>query len=434
MELVRQVSSGSVGAWADEGNTDVRIVTALAALVAALLVFAGVSAAAPVTGPGWQSVWATATQRPGASFAPNWSEEGFANQSVRQVIRVTNGGSVLRLRLSNSYGAQDLQVTGATIARSAGGAAVQPNTLQPLTIGASPAFRIAAGTEAVTDPVVLPIAPLDAVTVTLYFAQATGPATYHAQALGTSYRAEGDHRSDAAADAFSDTTESFYYLAALETADLLPRRSAVALFGDSITDGFASTPDAYNTYPEELAERLAAQGQPRSVLNLGIGGNRVTVDSQWMGDSALSRFRRDVLGQPGVGTVAILEGINDIGLSGGSMPMGAPFPVVSADQLIAGQRALIGQAHAAGLRVVGATILPFAGSPYYDTGKEAVRAAVNAWIRTSGEFDAVVDLDAALADPADAQRLAPVWDSGDHLHPGDAGYAAMAAAVAAALD
>ncbi|WP_309230430.1 SGNH/GDSL hydrolase family protein [Nocardia sp. SYP-A9097] len=411
-----------------------RIVTALAALLAALLVFAGAAAAAPVSGPGWQSVWATATQLPNMSFAPNWAQEGFANQSVRQVIRVSSGGSVLRLRLSNSYGTQPLEVTGATLARTDKGVSVRPDSLRPLTIGANQTFRIAAGTEAVTDPIVLPVAPLDSLTVTLYFAQPTGPATYHAQALGTSFRGTGDHRADIAGDGFTETSESSYYLAAVETLDVLPHRSGVALFGDSITDGAASTVDAHHTYPDELAEQLASQGQSRPILNLGIGGNRVTVDSAWLGDSALSRFHRDVLGQPGVGTVAILEGINDIGLSGGGIPMGAPFPVVSADQLIAGQRTLIAEARAAGLRVIGATILPFAGSQYYDADKEAVRTAVNSWIRGSGEFDAVVDLEAALADPADPKRLAPGLDSGDHLHPGDAGYAVMANAVRGALD
>ncbi|UGT38709.1 SGNH/GDSL hydrolase family protein [Nocardia yamanashiensis] len=410
-----------------------RVVTAVAAILVAFLGFAAPAQAAPNALPGWEAVWATAMHTPNVSFAPNWSQAGFADQSVRQVIRVSDGGSALRVRLSNAYGTQPLEVSGATIARTAAGAGVVPDSVRPLTSGLSGSFRIAPGAELATDPVLLPVSPLESLTITLYFAAPTGPATYHAQALGSSYLAAGDHRADIAGDAFGETSTSFYYLSAVETADLVPHRAGVALFGDSITDGYGATNDGRNTYPDEVAERLAAQGQSRAVLNLGIGGNRVTVDSAWMGESALHRFQRDVVGQPGIGTVVVLEGINDIGLSGGGIPLGAPFPVVSAQQLIDGHRALIAQAHAAGLRVIGATLLPFGGSDYYTADREAVRAQVNAWIRTSGEYDAVVDLDTTLADPADRARLLPGYDVGDHLHPSDAGYAALADAVVAAL-
>ncbi|NNH69869.1 SGNH/GDSL hydrolase family protein [Nocardia uniformis] len=414
----------------------------IAALFGALLVFATAGAATPVPTPGWQAVWATATQRPGDGF--NWSTVGFENQSVRQVVRVSGEGSVLRVRLSNTFGTQPLQVSGATIARSAGGAAVHPDTLRPLTIEGETAFRIAAGTEAVTDLVVLPVVPLEALTMTLYFADPTGPATYHDQSHRTSYLAWDDHRSDTAGDVYDVTSSSMYYLAAVETMNWLPRRSAVAVFGDSFTEGVGSTPNGNSTFPDELAEQLAAQGRPRAVLNLGINGNCVTVDSQWLGDSALTRFRRDVLDQPGLGTVVIQEGINDIWngiwLQGENMALGGPPHGVSAGELIAGYRSLIGQARAAGLRVIGATIPPVGGSGF-DNGdrvrfaeRDGVRKAVNDWIRTSGEYDAVADLAAALADPADRDRLAPGFDSGDHLHPNDAGHAAMAAAVAAVLD
>ncbi|WP_218026719.1 SGNH/GDSL hydrolase family protein [Nocardia inohanensis] len=410
-----------------------RVVTVIAALLAAFLGFTAPVQAAPNSLPGWEAVWATAVHTPNESFAPNWSQTGFADQTVRQVIRVSDGGSLLRVRLSNAYGAQPLEVSGATIARSSDGAGVTPDSVRPLTSGLSGSFRIAAGAELATDPVLLPVSPLESLTITMYFAAPTGPSTYHAQALGTSYLAAGDHRADAAAAAFTDTSTSFYYLSAVETTDLAPHRAGVALFGDSITDGYGATNDARHTYPDAVAERLAAQGQSRPVLNLGIGGNRVTVDSAWMGESALNRFRRDVAGQPGIETVVILEGINDIGLSGGGIPMGAPFPVVSAQQLIDGHRALIAQAHAAGLRAVGATLLPFGDSAYFTPEHEAVRAQVNAWIRTSGAYDAVVDLDTVLADPADPARLTAAYDVGDHLHPSDLGYAVMADAVVAAL-
>lgn len=410
----------------------------IAALFGALLVFAAASGAQPVVAPEWQAVWATATQRPGDSF--NWSTVGFGNQSVRQVIRVSSGGTVLRLRLSNRFGTQPLGVTGATIGRSAGGAAVQPDSLRPLLIGGESSFRIAVGSEVVTDPVVLSVAPLEVLTVTLYFADSTGPATYHDQALRTSYLAWDDHRSDIAGDAYSVTSTSSYYLAAVEIANPPPGRTGVALFGDSLTEGIGSTRDGYRAYPDELAEILAAQGRPRPVLNLGINGNCVTVDSPWLGDSALSRFGRDVLDQPDVGTVVILQGINDIWLGGLTVALGPPDLGLSAAELIAGYRALIAQAREAGLRVIGATIPPVGGSTF-DNGdpvryaeRDGVRKAVNTWIRTSGEYDAVADLAAALADPADPVRLAPAFDIGDHLHPNDAGHAVMAAVVAAVLD
>ncbi|MRH86601.1 SGNH/GDSL hydrolase family protein [Nocardia sp. SYP-A9097] len=414
-------------------------VRVIAAAFGLLLVFV-LAAAAPVAAPGWQPVWVSAMQRPGDSFAPNWSGVGFGNQTVRQVIRVGDAGSILRLRLSNRFGTQPLRVTGATIARSAGGAAVRSDSLRQLTIGSTFAFRIEPGEDAVTDPIRLPVRALEQLTVTFYFADATGPATYHAQAQNTSYLAWDDHRSDASGNAFTVNSSSWYYLAAVESEVALPRRSSVALFGDSFTEGVGSTYDAHRNYPDKLAEYFVAQGFPRPVLNLGIGGNCLTADSQWLGESGLSRFRRDVLDQPGIGTVVILEGINDIWLNGANMALGAPIQGVSAEQLIAGFRTLIAQARAAGLRVIGATILPASGSGFGGgdraryAERESVRRAVNAWILGSGEYDAVVDSATALADPANPDRLALAFDSGDHLHPNDAGYAALAAAVATVLN
>lgn len=407
----------------------VRTVRALVALLLLLLPATVATAGANPPEPfGWTTVWATSPHRPSKAFVANWAEGGFANQTVRQVVRVSDGGLATRVRLTNRYGTTPLAVAGATIARSAADGAIRPDTMQNLTVGLAPSFRIAPGTDLATDPVVLPLAPLESVTITLYLAEPTGPATQHAQSFATTYRADGDHRADATAAAFTETSQSWYYLAGVEVANVVPARSAVVTFGDSITDGVGSTGDADNRYPDELAERFAAAGAPRAVLNQGIGGNRVTVDSGWLGDSARTRFRRDVLEQPGVGTVIILEGTNDIGLSTGD---DAPDTVVdvSPEELIASYRDLIRQARAAGLRVLGATILPFGDSPYFTDDAEAKRVAVNEWIRTSGEYDAIIDLDTALADPANPQRLAPAYDSGDHLHPNDSGYQTMAATV-----
>jgi lysophospholipase L1-like esterase len=286
---------------------------------------------------------------------------------------------------------------------------------------------VAAGRQLSSDAVPLRVGALERLTVTLYFAAPTGPATFHPQALATSYRAAGDHLRDRSADAYTETSQSWYYLSGVDVTGPERRRDkgVVVAFGDSITDGSFSTPDANDRYPDELAERLVAAGRRLGVVNAGIGGNRILADADGFGERATARFGRDALGQPGVRTVIVLEGINDIGLGGGAEP-------VTAQQLIDGHRALIRAAHARGVRVVGATILPFAGviyPGYYTPRGEEVRDAVNDWIRTGGEYDAVADLDRALGDPADPDRLNPRFDGGDGLHPNDAGMRAMAEAV-----
>lgn len=389
--------------------------------------------AADPTDTAWTAAWSTSPQRPGTGFAPNWSERGFARQSVRQVVRPSVGGDRVRLRLSNRYGTGPLTVAGATIARGAGGAAVHADSLRHLTVDGERTFTVAAGAECAGDPLPFTAAAQEPVTVTLYLAEPTGPATYHDQALTTGYRATGDHRTDADGTAFTETTQSWYYLSGLDVTGGPARPPGIALFGDSLTDGTGSSPDTDRRFPDALARRLAAAGQARAVLNQGIGGNRITVDSPWLGDRATSRFRRDVLDQPGVGTVVILLGINDIGISevaeASPFPVFAPYTDVSAEQVIAGYQDLIGQARSVGLRVVGGTVMPAAPSVFSTPRSEAKRAAVNTWIRTSGGYDAVIDFDRALACRTAPDRLDPAYDSGDHLHLNDAGYQAMAAAV-----
>ncbi|GAA3621589.1 SGNH/GDSL hydrolase family protein [Nonomuraea rosea] len=412
-------------------NAPRRLSSILAISLATLLTGAGGAAAAQTSGVArsWTATWTAAPQRPGANYTPNWSEQGFSDQTLRQVVRVSAGGSAVRIRLSNAYGSAPLKIAGATVARAGSGAAVRPGSVRQLTVKRARAFTIPAGAELATDSVALGLTDLDSVTVTLYLAAPTGPATYHAQAMATSYRAAGDHRADPGSGAFTQTSLSWYYLSGVDVLGRASHRGAVVAFGDSLTDGYGSTPGADNRYPDELAERLAATGRPRAVLNQGIGGNRLTVDSAWLGDKATSRFRRDVLGRPGVGTVIVLEGINDIGMSEAPSPLGAPPTDVSAEEIIAGHRELIRQARAQGVRAVGATLPPMKGSRYHTARGEAKRDAVNAWIRTSGAYDAVVDLDRALASPSDADRLDPAYDSGDHLHLNDAGYRAVAQAV-----
>ncbi|WP_405587997.1 SGNH/GDSL hydrolase family protein [Streptomyces sp. NBC_01092] len=371
--------------------------------------------------------WTASPQRPSEGFTPNWSREGFWRQSLRQVVRLSAGGGRVRVRLSNAYGASPVRVAGASVGRTDEGAAVAPGSLTRLTFGGAGQVGIPARGQVVSDDVPFAVAAGESVTVTLYFDAATGPATFHAQAFTTGYRGEGDLTADSGGAGFDATSESWYFLSAVETD--AGRADAVALFGDSITDGFGSTPGANRRWSDALAERTG-----RPALNAGIGGNLLLNDSAWYGDKAVHRLRRDVLDHPGVDTLVVLLGLNDIGFSEtDEQPTYKPAPVVEAEELIAGHRELIRQGRAAGLRVIGATLLPFGGSDHWGEHGAKVSHELNEWIRCSGEYDAVVDLNRALADPADPDRLRPSYDFGDHLHPNDAGYEVMAEAVSAIL-
>lgn len=400
--------------------------TAVAILAAASLLV-GVPASAHT---GWTGTWATSPVEANEGFEPNWSLGGFADQSVRQVVRVSAGGDRARIRLSNAYGKTPLEVTGATIAHTARGASVRPGSVRQLTFGHSRSTVIPAGGEIASDPARLEVDALDQLTVTLYFAKPTGPVTHHPFAIATSYRASGDHRADPSAAAFTETTHSWYLLNGVDVQGEPARHGAVVAFGDSITDGALSTTDANNRYPDELAEKLRGRV---GVLNEGIAGNRLLNDSTCFGEAGVKRFGRDVLGRPGVRTVVVLEGINDIHSSAIEFECFVPNPKVTVPELIAGHRDLIRQAHAKGVRAIGGTLVPFKGFEGFTPEGEAVRDALNDWIRTSGEYDAVVDFDRALADPADADAMLPAYDSGDHIHPNDAGYRVMANAVARKL-
>jgi lysophospholipase L1-like esterase len=246
-------------------------------------------------------------------------------------------------------------------------------------------------------------------------------------AFATSYRATGDHRLDQNAEAFGETSVSWYYLTGVDVAEQEHEREAVVAFGDSMTDGAMSTTDANNRYPDELAERLVAAGRPIGVLNAGISGNQLLASLPGYGASGLDRFRRDVLKQPQVRTVIVLEGMNDIAIS--EATRGEP---VTAAQLVDGYQTLIQAAHDNGVRVIGATIMPTKGTifpAYYTERGEAVRDAVNSWIRTGGAYDAVVDLDRVFADPTDPDRMRPEYNSGDGVHPNDTGMNAIAEAI-----
>lgn len=388
------------------------------------------------SGPAWAAAWAASPQRASTGFKPNWSEDGFSGQTLRQVVRVTEGGDRARIRLSNAYGTSPLHIAGASIARTKKGASVEEGSVRRLTFEGRRSVEIPAHGQLSSDAAGLDLKRFDSVTVTLYLAGTTGPATFHAQSFATSYRADGEHVGDTGAGAFGESTESWYFLSGVDVSasrggGQVPRRGkgGVVLFGDSTTDGFASSTDLNRRWSDALAERLAKAGTPRPVLNAGIGGNLVLNDSAWYGERGTARFGRDALDLPGVETVIVLEGLNDIGFSESDTPTYKPAPEVSAAELIAGHRKLIRAAKEEGVRVVGATLLPLGGSDHYGERAAKVSDEFNEWVRTSGEYDAYVDFDRGLADPSDGERIAPQFDSGDHLHPNDAGYRAMARAV-----
>jgi lysophospholipase L1-like esterase len=368
----------------------------------------------------WVGTWGASPQlTTGDLFG---TAPGFNNQTIRQVVRISTGGFKFRVRLSNEYGAQAVQIGDAHVALSAGAAAIKPGSDRALTFGGRPAVTIPPSAAVLSDPVDLPAPNLTSLAVSLYLPQATGPATWHFDGRQTAYIVSGDAAGAADMSAGATTTFSRFFLTGVQAATFEPK-SAVVTFGDSITDGTNSTIDADHRWPDFLAARLAAShDDDTGVVDEGIAGNRLLHDI--IGPNALARFDRDVLATPGVRFMTVLLGINDIGF-------GTFFTTqtVTADDIIGAYRQLIARAHSRGIRIYGATLTPFNGAGYYSPAGEAVRQTVNAFIRTSGEFDAAIDFDAAVRDPGNPSHILAAYDSGDHLHPNDAGYRAMANSI-----
>jgi len=403
--------------------------TAVAAMALAVVGLATDPAALAANGPSgnqgnqqWVGTWSTALHAPDAGFGI--TNPGFNGQTLRQIVHASVGGDQVRVRLS-TFGASALVIGAAHIALRDAGAAIVPGSDRTLTFSGSPAITIPASAVVLSDPVELDVPELGDLAVSIFVPESTGPATWHFAAFQTSYISPlGDFTASAVMPVDS-TTQAWFWLAGVEVTTSKQTGVIVAL-GDSITDGTASTPDTNNRWPNQLARRLIAQpgNHKMGVLDEGIAGNRILHDI--IGANALARFDRDVLVQTGVTYVIVLEGINDIGFGG------LGFEVVTADEIIAGHQQLIEPAHARGLKIYGATLTPFAVTTipgYYSVAGEAKRQAVNAWIRTSGAYDAVIDFDAVTRDPNNPLSLLPLYDSGDHLHPNDAGYQAMGNAI-----
>lgn len=394
----------------------------LALSIAASFAAGNAHAAKPASDERRVTIWAPSVTLGGPTFR---------NQTLRMVAHPSAAGSSVRIRLSNLRSTTPLQVDQATLGVQARGATAVEGSLLPVKVAGATRFAIPAGGEVYSDPVPMSVQAEQNLLISLYLPQSTSTATWHSDAFDTTYLSEadsGNHADKTDGASYTKTSTSWYYVSAVDVLSKLP--GTVVAFGDSITDGYATPTGAYARWPDFLARRLAAAKHPWGVVDAGIGGNRVLTDTPniWQGISAIKRFSHDALTLPGVRTVVLMEGINDIGND--ASPDSGPL---TAQHLIEGYRALIKQARDAGIRIIGGTLLPNKGASYYNESREAIRLACNEWIRTSGAFDGVIDFDAALRDPADPARMRTAYDSGDHLHPNAAGMEAMANAVDLAL-
>ncbi|MCA1856214.1 SGNH/GDSL hydrolase family protein [Massilia oculi] len=371
---------------------------------------------------GWSATWGCAPAGP----PPAASTTSFSGQTLRLIVRASTGGSRLRVRLSNEMGSSPLVIGAAQIALSAGGQAVVAGSSLPLRVGGRSAFTIQPGAPALSDPVFFQLPPFADLAISLYFPAGASATTVHRDAWQTGYVSTPGNFAANSTFSVARTLTAWPFVTEVDVDGGAP---CVVAIGDSLTDGQGSTANQNRRWPDYLARRLQAElgaAGRVGVVNRGIAGNRLLLDDAGAllaGRDVLERFDRDVLATPGVRALIVAIGINDIVYASGTALAGMPA------ELVAGYRQLLARAHARGLAALGATLPPMLGFVYYTAAREAARQQVNAWLRSSGEFDALVDWDAVLRDPAAPTRLRSAYNSRDWLHPNDAGYQALAAAV-----
>lgn len=394
------------------------------------LLAAATAQAAP--GDRWTTAWWTSQLSLDSQNALPAAD--LTDATLRQIVRLQGPATRLRVRFTNRFGTAPLTIDGATIARAVDAASprIDAATLRPLRFGGATAVTIPAGADYWSDPVELKGTGGTDLAISLYVANPPAQQTGHPGSRATSYLVHGNHSADPDLTG-AKTVDHWFQIAGIEA--VAPKARAIVAFGDSITDGYGVKPNTNARWTDALQRRLrAAPGMGEvAVLNAGIGGNRLLNDG--LGPNALARFDHDVIGQPGVTHLIVLEGVNDLGTLTREAPVPAAAHTALVARMIDAYRQIVARAHARGIKAIGATIMPYAGSGYYhpDAQNEADRQAVNRWIRTPGNFDSVIDFDAAMRDPADPKRLRKDYDSGDGLHPSVAGYAAMAQAVPLAL-
>jgi lysophospholipase L1-like esterase len=381
---------------------------------------AGIAAAQGEESYRWVGTWASSPQLSDSPSAP--SEPGFRDITLRQIVHVSLGGTKIRVRFSNAFGKTPFTIASAHIAKAAAAGTIQSATDKPLTFGGESSVIIPAGALMFSDPVEFDLLPLSDLAVTIHLNGVPDGVTVHAGSRATSYFTDGDAVS-AIKFLSAQTVDHWYFLNGVDVERRNPS-AVVVILGDSITDGRGSTTNGNGRWPDELARRLQSNKHTTSigVLNEGIGGNRLLHDG--LGLNALARLDRDVLAQTGVRWLIVLEGVNDIGTCKDTCDLDS-----IARDLIAAYVQIILRAHSHGIRAYGATIMPFGESFYATPEREIARQKVNQWIRTGGQFDAVIDFDAITRDSQNPSHLSAIADSGDHLHPADPGYKVMGDAI-----
>lgn len=390
---------------------------ALLSLLSAGLAFAPACKAQAQKNMRWVGTWATAPMLADGGFRVH----PFSGVTLREIVHISAGGDQVRIRFTNEFGSEPLTISNAHVALSGGGSGIQAGTDHALTFAGSSTVKVPAGAAFLSDPVPLKVAPLADLAVSFYLPpQIMRAETFHDFADQDNYVANGDLAASPTLTG-ATTLSSWYFLDGIEVPADEDSRAVVTL-GDSITDGAHSTRNANRRWPDVLAARLQQDKHLAkvSVLNEGIGGNRVVNDGY--GPNTLARFDRDVLSQDGVRYLVVLESINDIGRLA---RLQAPADEITAQQLEQALQQIADAAHEHGIKVYGATLTPYAGAGYYSEKGEQVRQDVNRWIRESGVFDAAIDFDKITQNPQDPAHFDPKCDSGDHLHPGDDGYKAM---------